>query len=51
MLDIKLACTIITNATFTLAVDNILGSDVAFVSAYPMPKQAIRVGISWQLLD
>ena len=51
MLDFKIWCTVIKNATVSFAVDNILGTDVAYVSAFPMPQQAIRFGFSWELYD
>jgi len=51
MLDFKIWCTVIKNATVSLAVDNILGTNVAYVSTFPMPQQAIRFGFSWELYD
>ena len=51
MLDFKIWCTVIKNATVSFAVDNILGTDVAYVSTFPMPQQAIRLGFSWELYD
>lgn len=51
ILDFKAFFTIIKNATFTFAVDNILGTEVAFVSCFQIPKQMIRIGFSWVLFD
>ncbi len=51
MLDFKIWCTVIKNATVSLAVDNILGTDVAYVSTSPLPQQTLRFGFSWELYD
>ncbi len=50
-LDAKLTCVVIRNATISFAMDNILGSDITFVSPFWMPKQVYRIGFSWELYD
>jgi len=50
-LDFKIHLTIIQNATFSFAIDNVLGTELSYVSTFFMPQKITRIGFSWELLD
>ena len=50
-LDLKIHLTIIKNATFSFAIDNVLGTELSYVSTFFMPQKITRIGFSWEMLD
>lgn len=51
ILDFKAFITIIQNASFTFAVDNILGTEVGWIAGFPVLQKAIRIGMAWELYE
>ena len=51
ILDFKASLTIIKNASFIFAIDNVLGTEIYLLSEFPLPQRWTRIGISWELFD
>ncbi|MFC1501909.1 TonB-dependent receptor plug domain-containing protein [bacterium] len=51
LLDFKATFFISKRGGFTFAVDNILGTEIATVSNFPLPGLSTRIGFSWELFE
>ena len=50
-LNLKANIDVIKNASIFLAVDNITGFEIAFVSQHLQPRQTLRFGVTWNLYE
>ncbi|MBN2029550.1 TonB-dependent receptor [bacterium] len=51
IIDFKVICTFLQRMKLSFAIDNIIGTNAALISEYPLMKKMIRFGISWEMLN